>query len=129
MTLTDVFGKRNIQWVGSHFTTIETDSFDEKLKAEVKKDEPQPTASPTPEVTPTPEITPQPVFPDELRRHLLEVFDVLEVILPRLAFFLVLAVFGFVIKIGIGRKDEAEESIWERGILIGDSAPGNIRKI
>ena len=104
MTLTDVFGKRNIQWVGSHFTMIETDSFDEKLKAEVKKDEPQPTASPTPEVTPTPEITPQPVFSDELRRHLLEVFDVLEVILPRLAFFLVLAVFGFVIKSALAEK-------------------------
>ena len=104
MTLTDVFGQRNIQWLGSHFTMIETDSYSQKLQAEVRKNVPQPAVSPSPEVSPTPENTPQPAPSDELRRHVLELFDKLEVILPRLAFFFVLALLGLVIKTALAEK-------------------------
>ena len=110
MTLTDVFGKRNIDALGSHFTLIETDSFNQKLNAEVKKDEPQPSASPMPEVTPTPEPTPQLPPSIELRRQLIEIFDKLEFILPRLAFFFVLALFAKLVKIWLSERKKEKRS-------------------
>ena len=123
MTLTDVFGQRNIQWFGSHFTMIETDSYSQKLNAEVQKNEPQPVASPTPEVSPTPENTPQPTLSDELRRHVLELFDKLEVFLPRLAFFFLLAFLGIVIK-----KALAEKMKQKKASGTPSSSPENTRR-
>ena len=48
---------------------------------------------------PTPEPTPQLPPSIELRRQLIEIFDKLEFILPRLAFFFVLALFAKLVKI------------------------------
>ena len=110
MTLTDVFGQRNIEYLGSHFTMIETDSYKQKLNAEVEKDEPQPTASPTPKISPTPEATPQLSPSEELRRHLMEIFDKLEIVLPRLAFFFVLALFANVVRIGLAERKKQKKA-------------------
>ena len=47
---------------------------------------------------------------DEWRRQALKVFDVLEVILPRLAFFMVIALFGYVLKTGLDEKKQEKAS-------------------
>ncbi len=104
MTLTDVYGKRNIRWYGSHFTMIETDRYGKIPDTESKEPELQTTD------LPTPENTPQPVPSGNLRRQALEFFDRLEVILPKLVFFLVIALFGFVIKVALSEKKKEKTS-------------------
>ena len=104
MTLTDVFGQRNIDWLGSRLTIIETDSYNEKLKAEVEKSLPVPSATPVPEVTPTPSRS------EELRRQALEIFDKLEVILPRLVFFFMLASLGMILKALIADRKKQKKA-------------------
>ena len=47
---------------------------------------------------------------EEWRRQALEVFDVLEVILPRLAFFMVVSLFGYVLKTGLDVKKQEKAS-------------------
>ena len=110
MTLTDVYGKRNIRWLGSQFTMIETDSYREKLQAEVNKDSPEATASPTPEIAPTPKATPQSKPTEELRRQVLKFLDELEVILPRLAFFFVIVLFGIMVKVGLAERKKEKNA-------------------
>ena len=104
MTLTDVYGKRNIRWYGSHFTMIETDRYGKIPDTESKEPELQTTASPVPE------NTPQPVPSGNRRRQVLKFFDRLEMILPKAAFFLVIALFGFVIKVALSEKKKEKTS-------------------
>ncbi len=47
---------------------------------------------------------------DEWRRQALKFFDVLEVFLPRLAFFMVIALFGYVLKLGLDVKKQEKAS-------------------
>ncbi len=104
MTLTDVYGKRNIQWYGSHFTMIETDRYGKIPDTESKEPQLHTTASPTPE------NTPRPAPSGDRRKQAVEVFDKLEMILPKLALFLVIALFGFVMKAVLSEKRKKKTS-------------------
>ena len=104
MTLTDVYGKRNIRWLGSHFTMIETERYGKTPDEDSKEPELQTKTSPTPE--PTQHPTPS----EELRNQALKFFDKMEVILPRLAFFMVIALFGYLIKIAWDVKKQEKTS-------------------
>ena len=104
MTLTDVYGKRNIRWLGSHFTMIETDRYGKTPDEDSKEPELQTKTSPTPE--PTQHPTPS----QEWRSQALKFFDKMEVILPRLAFFMVIALFGYLIKIAWDVKKKEKTS-------------------
>ena len=104
MTLTDVYGKRNIRWLGSQFTMIETDRYGKTPDEDSKEPELQTKTSPTPE--PTQHPTPS----QEWRSQALKFFDKMEVILPRLAFFMVIALFGYLIKIAWDVKKKEKTS-------------------
>ena len=88
MTLTNVYGKRNIRWLGSKLTMYETETYRSGLKTN--------TTEPTPE--PSDEVTPAPVPPDNKKLTTETVFDALEVILPRLSFLIVLAAVFLTVK-------------------------------
>lgn len=104
MTLTDVYGKRNIRWYGSDFTMIETDRYGKLPDTESPKPELQTVTSPTPEVTP------QPVSSEKRRRQALEFFDRLGTVLPVLAFILVIAFVGFVVKAALTEKKQEKKA-------------------
>ena len=129
MTLTDVYGKRNIRWLGSHFTMIETDHYGKYPETDTKEPEPQPTAFPTDEPDPYPEP------PAEARERVLEILDALEVYLPRLAFFFVLFCVGMVLKVGIVEKKQTKapgrspssSKARRGGASVGTDSPGQQR--
>lgn len=104
MTLTDVYGKRNIRWIGSHFTMLETENYGSYKNTDSKESEPEPTASPAPEATP------QPSPPAARRFQILKLFDLLEVVLPTLAFFLVIALLAWVVKAASAAKKQEKTS-------------------
>lgn len=95
MTLTDVYGTRNVSWLGSHYTCIETDLYDARLRQNVK--DPEPTASPEPTAEPEPTSTPKFALPDGWREKAMEIFEQLEVIVPRLAYLFMLVLVGRVL--------------------------------
>ncbi len=91
MVLTDVYGKRNIDGKGRNFTMNETADYRSRLSTGSG------TATPTPDV-----ISPSAPIPAASDDGLAaKIFDLLEEILPKLAFFFVLAAFIGLIKIGI----------------------------
>ena len=82
MTLTDVFGKSNIDGIWKNYTMIEIVDFKKKLDLLVNGPE---TQSET-ETTLQSETVPQSEPSKDLRTRVLEVFDVLEIYLPRFLF-------------------------------------------
>ncbi len=104
MTLTDVYGKRNIRWLGSQFTMLETENYGKKPEPGPEETEPQPTASPTPEVMPSPAPS------DKQLRQVFAIFDAAKEFLPTLAFLLVIAVFGRIMKAARGKKKPVKDS-------------------
>ena len=83
---------------------IETDRYGKTPDEDSKEPELQTKTSPTPE--PTQHPTPS----EELRNQALKFFDKMEVILPRLAFFMVIALFGYVLKTGLDVKKQEKAS-------------------
>ena len=108
MVLTDVFGTRNINRVGGKLRINESGSYTEKRRFIFGDDTPTPVPIPTPTPAP-PEKSP-----------VQEVFDLLEVVLPRLAFFLVLACLFIVIKVGIDSSRKGKQR--KRGSAFPDPA-------
>ena len=109
MTLTDVFGKRNINRFGGKLTIYESALYDENRRIAFGDEDPPP-------VVDTPSPSPAPPEKDTVHR----IFDILEEVLPRLAFFLVLACFFAVFKLGISsyRKEKRRK----RGAALTDAA-------
>ncbi len=101
MILTDVYGTRNINRFGGKLTMYETPLYKERLRIAAGYESPTPTM----EAENTPSPTP-PVQPEEGTIH--KVFDIMEDVLPKLAFFLVLACLFAVVKTGISsfRKEK-----------------------
>ena len=100
MILTDVFGKRNINRFGGKLIIHETESYGEKLKIAAGVEDPTPII----ETVSTPLSTPA-LSEDSTVYRLLEI---LEDVIPKLTFFLVLVCFFSVVKIGIttSRKEK-----------------------
>ena len=109
MTLTDVFGKRNINRFGGKLTIYESALYDENRRIAFGDEDPPPVMD-----TPTPAPTP----PEKDTVH--RIFDILEEVLPRLAFFLVLACFFAVFKLGI--SSSRKEKRRKRGAALTDAA-------
>lgn len=101
MVLTDVFGKRNINRFGGHLTMNETYLYQDKLRIASGVG----TAPPTMEAVSTPEQTP--ALPEH--RTTREIFDLLEDILPKLSFFLVLVCLFIAVKNGIASAREEKQ--------------------
>ena len=93
MVLTDVFGRRNINRFGGKLTMHETESYDEKLRIAAGHEDPIPTV----EAVNTPSPTPAPSVDETVHR----ILDILEDVIPKLAFFLVLVCFFSVVKVGV----------------------------
>ena len=100
MILTDVFGTRNINRFGGKLIMHETESYRDRLKIAAGYEDPIPTV----EAVNTPSPTQAPVENGTVHR----VFDILEDVIPKLAFFLVLVCFFSVVRIGIAtsRKEK-----------------------
>ena len=109
MILTDVFGKRNINRFGGKLTIYESALYEENRRIAFGDEDPPP-------VMDTP--TPAPAPPEEDTVH--RIFDILEEVLPRLAFFLVLACFFAVFKLGI--SSSRKEKRRKRGAALTDAA-------
>ena len=117
MILTDVFGTRNINRFGGKLIMHETESYRERLRIVAGDEDPTPTVEPENTTSPTP----APSVNDTVHR----IFDILENVIPKLAFFLVLVCFFSVVKVGISsshkekrrkegtgnHEDAAEQSI------------------
>ena len=109
MTLTDVFGKRNINRFGGKLTIYESALYEENRRIAFGDEDPPP-------VVDTPSPSPAPPEKDTVHR----IFDILEEVLPRLAFFLVLACFFAVFKLGI--SSSRKEKRRKQGAALTDAA-------
>ena len=109
MTLTDVFGKRNINRFGGKLTMYESALYEENRRIAFGDEDPPP-------VVDTP--SPAPATPEKDTVH--RIFDILEEVLPRLAFFLVLACFFVVLKAGI--SSSRKEKWRKQGAALTDAA-------
>ena len=109
MILTDVFGKRNINRFGGKLTIYESALYEENRRIAFGDEDPPP-------VMDTP--TPAPATPEKDTVH--RIFDVMEKILPRLAFFLVLACLVAVGKVGISSSWKEKQR--KRGAALTDAA-------
>ena len=109
MTLTDVFGQRNINRFGGKLTMYESALYEENRRIAFGDEDPPP-------VMDTP--TPAPAPPEEDTVH--RIFDILAKVLPRLAFFLVLACFFAVFKLGI--SSSRKEKRRKQGAALTDAA-------
>ncbi len=103
MTLTDVYGRRNIRWLGSKLTMLETENYDKRLKTEPET--PEPEASPTPEVTPPP----APPFGGQTG-PISAILDTVKELLPTLALILAAAAFGRILKAAAGKKKRVKDT-------------------
>ena len=109
MILTDVFGKRNINRFGGKLTIYESALYYENRRIAFGDEAPPP-------VMDTP--SPAPATPEKDTVH--RIFDILEEVLPRLAFFLVLACFFAVGKVGI--SSSRKEKRRKQGAALTDAA-------
>ena len=100
MILTDVFGTRNINRFPGKLVMYESESYREKLRIASGAEDPTPEI----EVINTPSPTPAPLEKGTAHR----IFDILENVIPKLAFFLVLVGFFSVVIVGItsARKEK-----------------------
>ena len=101
MTLTDVYGRRNIRWLGSKLTMLETENYDKRFKTEPE--------TPEPEASPTPEVTPPPAPPGGQTEQISAILDTVKELLPMLAFILAAAAFGRILKAAAGKKKQVKE--------------------
>ena len=102
MTLTDVYGKRNIRWLGSKLTMLETENYDKRFKTEPE--------TPEPAASPTPEVTPPPAPPGGESGPISAILDTVKEFLPTLVFILAAAVFGRILKAAAGKKKRVKDT-------------------
>ena len=107
MTLTDVYGKRNIRWLGSKLTMLETENYNKRFKTEPET--PEPAASPAPEVTPPP----APPFGGETG-PISAILDTVKELLPTFALILAASVFGRILKAAAGKKKREKDTTLSR---------------
>ena len=112
MVLTDVFGTRNINRFGGKLMINETGSYADKRRIIFSDEDPAQATEPI--------HTPMPTPPSPANSPVQEVFGLLEVVLPRLAFFLVLACLFIVIKVGIDSSRKGKQR--KRGSAFPDPA-------
>ncbi|MBQ6611759.1 MAG: hypothetical protein IJH70_15155 [Oscillospiraceae bacterium] len=101
MTLTDVYGKRNIRWLGSKLTMLETENYNKRFKTEPE--------TPEPAASPTPEVTPPPAPPGGESGPISAILDTVKELLPMFAFILAASVFGRILKAAAGKKKQVKE--------------------
>ena len=101
MTLTDVYGKRNIRWLGSKLTMLETENYDKRFKTEPE--------TPEPEASPAPEVTPPPAPPGGQTEQISAILDTVKELLPTLVLVLAAAAFGRILKAAAGKKKQVKE--------------------
>jgi len=124
MVLTDVFGKSDVNRFGGQLTINETGEYQDKLQREISGDS-APTSKVEVVITATP--TPAPTRRFLVRRFL----HLLEYILPRLSFFLVLISLFIVIRTGIAsslREKRAEQSGRRANKPTANQSPGQKRQ-
>lgn len=103
MVLTDVFGKRNINRFGGKLIMYETASYQDKLRIAIGENAPTPAIEVVDTPMPTPAV--------RERSRAMEIMDLLEEILPKLSFFLVLVCLFVAVKVGItsSREEKRKE--------------------
>ena len=103
MTLTDVYGRRNIRWLGSKLTMLEKENYGKRFKTEPE--------TPEPEASPTPEVTPPPAPPfGRQTEPISAILDTVKELLPTFAFILAAAAFGRILKAAAGKKKQAKDT-------------------
>jgi hypothetical protein len=102
MTLTDVYGKRNIRWLGSKLTMLETENYNKRFKTEPE--------TPEPEASPTPEVTPPPAPPGGQTEQISAILDTVKEFLPTLVLILAAAAFGRILKAAAGKKKQVKDT-------------------
>ena len=102
MTLTDVYGKRNIRWLGSKLTMLETENYDKRFKTEPE--------TPEPEASPAPEVTPPPAPPGGQTEQISAILDTVKEFLPTLVLILAAAAFGRILKAAAGKKKQVKDT-------------------
>ena len=102
MTLTDVYGKRNIRWLGSKLTMLETENYDKRFKTEPE--------TPEPEASPAPEVTPPPAPPGGQTEQISAILDTVKELLPTLVLVLAAAAFGRILKAAAGKKKRVKDT-------------------
>ena len=106
MTLTDVYGRRNIRWLGSKLTMLETENYDKRFKTEPE--------TPEPEASPTPEVTPPPAPPGGQTEQISAILDTVKEFLPTLVLILAAAAFGRILKAAAGKKKQEKDTTLNR---------------
>ena len=106
MTLTDVYGKRNIRWLGSKLTMLETENYNKRFKTEPE--------TPEPEASPTPEVTPPPAPPGGQTEQISAILDTVKELLPTLVLILAAAAFGRILKAAAGKKKREKDTTLSR---------------
>ena len=106
MTLTDVYGRRNIRWLGSKLTMLETENYDKRFKTEPE--------TPEPEASPTPEVTPPPAPPGGQTEQISAILDTVKELLPTLVLVLAAAAFGRILKAAAGKKKQEKDTTLNR---------------
>ena len=102
MTLTDVYGKRNIRWLGSKLTMLETENYNKRFQTDPE--------TPEPAASPAPEVTPPPAPPGGENGPISAILDTVKELLPTFAFILAAAVFGRILKAAAGKKKQAKDT-------------------
>ena len=106
MTLTDVYGKRNIRWLGSKLTMLETENYNKRFKTEPE--------TPEPAASPAPEVTPPPASPGGESGPISAILDTVKELLPMFAFILAASVFGRILKAAAGKKKREKDTTLSR---------------
>lgn len=106
MTLTDVYGRRNIRWLGSKLTMLETENYNKRFKTEPE--------TPEPAASPTPEVTPPPAPPGGESGPISAILDTVKELLPMFAFILAASVFGRILKAAAGKKKREKDTTLSR---------------
>ena len=106
MTLTDVYGKRNIRWLGSKLTMLETENYNKRFQTEPE--------TPEPAASPAPEVTPPPASPGGESGPISAILDTVKELLPMFAFILAASVFGRILKAAAGKKKREKDTTLSR---------------
>ena len=106
MTLTDVYGKRYIRWLGSKLTMLETENYNKRFQTEPE--------TPEPAASPTPEVTPPPAPPGGESGPISAILDTVKELLPMFAFILAASVFGRILKAAAGKKKREKDTTLSR---------------
>ena len=106
MTLTDVYGRRNIRWLGSKLTMLETENYNKRFQTEPE--------TPEPAASPAPEVTPPPASPGGESGPISAILDTVKELLPMFAFILAASVFGRILKAAAGKKKREKDTTLSR---------------